>query len=133
MAEFFADVTTFTVDSEDPFYAMLPSHPPRTFHSFSGAAWENAQSRLFLGVHYRFDAVDGNRTGTAVGHAAFASTLRPLHGADFDGDGRVGPHDLGAFRDAYMARGWRADFNHDGRIDTADLAAFLKCYGTDCR
>ena len=78
MADFFGtDNVTFTIDSEDPFYHLLPEHPLRTFHSFAAAAWENAESRLYLGVHYRFDATDGNAAGTALGHWVSAHMLQP--------------------------------------------------------
>lgn len=44
----------------------------RTFTSFTQAATENARSRVYLGVHYQFDADDGMASGTTV--AAVATT-----------------------------------------------------------
>ncbi|WP_157621089.1 phosphatase PAP2 family protein [Saccharothrix sp. NRRL B-16348] len=47
----------------------------RTFTTFSQAARENALSRLYLGVHFRFD---GDRDGLALGdHVAAAVTASP--------------------------------------------------------
>jgi len=40
---------------------------PRTFGSFYEAAQENAWSRVLLGVHWRMDADEGMRFGTAIG------------------------------------------------------------------
>jgi membrane-associated phospholipid phosphatase len=40
---------------------------PRTFGSFYEAAQENAWSRVLLGVHWRMDADEGMRFGTALG------------------------------------------------------------------
>jgi membrane-associated phospholipid phosphatase len=36
---------------------------PRTFHSFADMAYENALSRIYLGVHYRMDCEEGLRLG----------------------------------------------------------------------
>jgi hypothetical protein len=38
----------------------------RTFTSFTQAATEDARSRIYLGVHYPFDADDGMATGSNV-------------------------------------------------------------------
>ncbi|OKI18670.1 hypothetical protein A6A25_39670 [Saccharothrix sp. CB00851] len=52
--------------TEDPHATTVPGggFKTRAFTTFSGAARENALSRLFLGVHYRFD---GDRDGLALG------------------------------------------------------------------
>jgi len=134
MIDFFGtDDVTFTVDSEDPFYNALPVHGPRTFHKFSEAAWENAMSRLYLGVHYRFDAVDGNSSGNQVGHWVYGHLFGRVLAADFDSNGSLTPHDVTAFLAAYQAQEWRADFNRDSRIDPRDAAAFLQCYARRCK
>jgi hypothetical protein len=38
----------------------------RTFHSFSDAAFENGQSRIYLGVHWGFDRDEGIKSGRNV-------------------------------------------------------------------
>lgn len=73
------DSVTMSLTSEDPRAIGVQ----RSFNSFTAAAVENAESRLFLGVHYRFDAEDGLATGFAVGeraHTQFltAVTCQPL-------------------------------------------------------
>jgi hypothetical protein len=52
----------------------------RHFTSFSQAAAENAASRIFLGIHYRFDAIQGVSAGDRIADIDFDTLLRPLHG-----------------------------------------------------
>ena len=49
----------------------------RSFESFSEAAAENAQSRIYLGVHWSFDASEGMTTGRAVADFVFDNILQP--------------------------------------------------------
>ncbi|MEK6261882.1 MAG: phosphoesterase [Planctomycetota bacterium] len=127
MAGYFGtDKVTFTITSEDPFYAGLPSHPARTFNKFSDAAWENAISRLYLGVHYRFDATDGNRAGTDVGKYVVRNYLRSISRADIDGNGAVALPDLTAFLNAYIAGQVAADIDGNGVLNTLDVGQFVR-------
>jgi hypothetical protein len=50
----------------------------RTFDSFSQAAEENAYSRIYLGIHWIFDATEGVRTGNAVANTVFDNYLYPV-------------------------------------------------------
>src|SRR5207248_2710726 len=50
---------------------------PRHFDSFSQAAAENAASRIFLGVHWRFDATEGVSAGDRIADYNFDHVLRP--------------------------------------------------------
>jgi Vanadium chloroperoxidase N-terminal domain/PAP2 superfamily len=50
---------------------------PRTFHKFSDAAAENGRSRIYLGIHWQFDADEGMKSGTAIGDHVFNSILQP--------------------------------------------------------
>jgi hypothetical protein len=43
-------------------------------------AGENAQSRIYLGIHFEFDAVEGIRCGDSIGDYVFTHALLPLHG-----------------------------------------------------
>jgi PAP2 superfamily len=53
MRNFFGtDNITFTVGTDDPNAKCVK----RTFNSFTAAALENGRSRVYLGVHYQWDA-----------------------------------------------------------------------------
>jgi PAP2 superfamily/Vanadium chloroperoxidase N-terminal domain len=51
---------------------------PRSFASFSEAAMENAESRVYLGIHWVFDATAGVENGYDLADAIFATKLRPI-------------------------------------------------------
>jgi hypothetical protein len=53
---------------------------PRHYVSFSQAAAECAASRIFLGIHWRFDALQGVSAGDRIADTDFDTKLRPLHG-----------------------------------------------------
>lgn len=133
MASFFGrDDITFTVDSEDPFYNALPEHGPRTFHSFSEAAVENGLSRIYLGVHFLFDAVDGNAAGFSLGHDVVAQFLTPVCRADFNSDRSVSSEDFFGFLDAFFADNWRAEINGDGTLNSQDFFDYLTEFFAGC-
>lgn len=133
MAEFFGtDDITFTVDSEDPFYNALPNHPPRTFTSFSQAAVENGISRIYLGVHYRMDATDGNAAGFALGRYVARNFLAQRCMADFNRDGVRDSVDVDMFYSAYTSNSNSADLNDDSSVDMADLDMFMNAYLSGC-
>lgn len=133
MAEFFGtDNITFTIDSEDPYYNALPSHPERTFTSFSQAAVENGLSRVYLGVHFRMDATDGNAAGFALGHYVGRNFLNRRCIADFNADGLRSPEDFNDFYAAYSTGNMSADVNHDSTVDSDDMADFMNAYLGGC-
>lgn len=80
MAGFFgADDIAFTASSEDPFYATLMGMPgDRSFSSFSEAAIENGLSRVYLGVHWRWDFDDAFITGMSLGDWVTSNYLLPI-------------------------------------------------------
>src|SRR5262249_37435443 len=49
----------------------------RTFYSFSQAAAENGQSRIYLGIHWDFDKTEGIRSGKRVANFVFNNFLQP--------------------------------------------------------
>jgi hypothetical protein len=58
-----------------------------TFPGFWDAAMEQALSRLWGGIHYRFDHEAGQAVGRSVGGFVFANFMRPLrHWNDDDRD-----------------------------------------------
>ncbi len=62
---------------------------PRSFRTLSQAEEENGQSRIYLGIHWSFDKVEGIAQGRKVGNYVFDHSFRPLrrgHGRDHDHD-----------------------------------------------
>jgi hypothetical protein len=62
---FHGDEHTFTLTST--MAGPIPGLHPRTFHRISDAAQENAMSRLFAGIHFRFACIAGLTQGRDVG------------------------------------------------------------------
>ncbi len=76
MRRFFGtDNVTFTATAEDP---NLPANVTRTFNSFTSAALENARSRVYLGVHFQWDADHGFWSGSAAGEYVYDHVLTPI-------------------------------------------------------
>jgi hypothetical protein len=74
-----------TVDNEG---AVRP-YAPRSFNKLSEAEYENALSRVYLGVHWMFDAEEGVRAGRKVGRYVFENTLTRARNHGWrDGDQR---------------------------------------------
>ncbi|RAN95388.1 Cellulase [Micromonospora saelicesensis] len=73
MKRFFGtDAIAFGATTDDPHAVDVVRH----MTGFDHAAEENALSRIYLGVHYRFDADAGLATGRSVGAYVFANRLR---------------------------------------------------------
>lgn len=149
LAEFFgSDTMTFSITSEDPLYAALVPPPPttRTFHSFSSMGFEDAISRVYLGVHWRWDCIDGFDTGSALGHYVGQNYLQPRCLADIDDgsgsgmpDGGITIDDLLFFLSAFMEGSPFADVDdgslsgtRDGGITVDDLLFFLHHFEQGC-
>ena len=49
----------------------------RSFDSFSAAAEENGQSRIYLGIHWSFDKTEGIRLGNSVADYVFTAVQMP--------------------------------------------------------
>jgi hypothetical protein len=87
MADFYGtDDVHFTIVSDefntitvDQFGNRRPLIP-RSYDSFSQASEENGQSRIYLGIHWRFDKVEGINLGTRIADYVFGHFLRPLRG-----------------------------------------------------
>jgi membrane-associated phospholipid phosphatase len=74
---FGTDVVMFTAGTEDP-NLPNPSAVTRTYKSFTEMAIEEARSRVYLGVHFDFDGVEGRLAGTAAGKYIYDHVLRPI-------------------------------------------------------
>jgi hypothetical protein len=70
------EFNTITVDQNGHVRPLMP----RTYNSFSQMAGENAQSRIYLGIHWQFDAVEGIHSGNGIGDYVFTHALKPLFG-----------------------------------------------------
>jgi hypothetical protein len=68
------EFNTITVDQNGHPRPLLP----RTYNFFSQMAGENAQSRVYLGIHWEFDAVEGIRCGDHIGDFVYTHALMPL-------------------------------------------------------
>jgi hypothetical protein len=86
MADFFGtDDIHFTIGSDEfngvttDQYGHVRPVVMRSFDSFSQAAEENGQSRIYIGVHWQFDKVEGIKLGTEVADYVFQNFLRPTH------------------------------------------------------
>lgn len=76
-------MTTPMVDEGGPMSPKIPMNPPtRSFDSFSSAAMECALSRVYLGIHFRYDSEAGNRLGTQIGRNAAQQFLYCTHCRD---------------------------------------------------
>ncbi|MEX0290040.1 MAG: vanadium-dependent haloperoxidase [Flavobacteriaceae bacterium] len=72
-------MTTEAVDSAGPFSEKVTMNPPtRSFSSFSQAGLEASMSRVYLGIHFRYDSEEGHRLGNEIGDYANENFLAPL-------------------------------------------------------
>jgi hypothetical protein len=71
LADFFGtDHFHFTLKSDE-----LPG-VTRSYHSFSQAAAENGRSRVYLGIHWNFDNLQGRKLGGSIADYVFQHELR---------------------------------------------------------
>lgn len=145
MAGYFGtDNVTFTVGTDE--FAVnpilgYPADRTRTFTSFSQAAWENAMSRIWLGVHYYWDGLDGNIMGHQVGDFIVSRRLRPVPQgpcpADFTLDTLIDDSDFERFIAQYeifdcrlstMPASCESDLNADNYVDDTDFVLFAGAY-----
>ncbi len=72
-------MTTKEVDQAGPFSGKIAMDPPtRTFDSFSQAGMEAAMSRVYLGIHFRYDSEEGYQLGARIGDYASTNFLKPI-------------------------------------------------------
>ena len=73
LATILGDQVTFTTVSGKPFEGIT-----RSFTSFSQAAKESADSRVFAGIHFRSACDDGLAAGRKIGQRAVTLYLQPV-------------------------------------------------------
>jgi hypothetical protein len=84
LRQFWPDKTPFTFVSDEfngknfDVNGEIMRFRPASFKSFSDAEWDNAQSRLYLGIHWRFDAVQGIMQGNQVADFVFQHRFQPV-------------------------------------------------------
>jgi PAP2 superfamily len=75
LARFFGrDDIAFSMTSGPPFAGIT-----RSFAGFSQAAQENADSRIYAGIHFRSACRDGIMLGKQIGRRAFGQYLQPYN------------------------------------------------------
>jgi hypothetical protein len=97
MADFFGtDNISFTIGSDEfngvtrDQNGVVRPFLTRSFDSFSQAAEENGQSRIYLGIHWSFDKVQGIRMGDSIADYVFSNFLRPAHGRGSEFEAQAG-------------------------------------------
>ncbi len=71
-------MTTDSVDAAGPFSPKLKMVPAtRSFESFSSAGLEAALSRVYLGIHFRYDSEEGHALGNSIGEFTTSNFLNP--------------------------------------------------------
>jgi len=85
---------------------------PRTFTSFSAAAEENAMSRIYLGIHWIFDATNGIAQGDKIANFDFNHILQPIkHGMP----GGAGDSTLAAYLQTMVTMQFMGQSDHVNR------------------
>jgi hypothetical protein len=84
LRHFFPDDTKFTFVSDEwnglnkDVDGHIRPPMPASYKSFTQAEWENAQSRLYMGIHWRFDAEKGIEQGNQVADFVFDHAFQPF-------------------------------------------------------
>jgi hypothetical protein len=82
MEDFYGtDNVQFTISTDEFNTITNGTLAPRTYSSFSQASGENAISRIYLGIHFHFDATAGIRSGDQIADYIFQHSLLPLQGS----------------------------------------------------
>jgi hypothetical protein len=81
MEDFYGtDHVHFTISTDEFNTITGGALSPRSYDSFSQASGENALSRIYLGIHFHFDATAGIQCGDRIADYIFEHLLVPTHG-----------------------------------------------------
>lgn len=129
MASFFGtDNIAFDATTDEPIVA----HVVRRYESFSSAGYDDAISRIYLGVHLRCDIEDGYAQGYKMGQTMAGTFFQRTCRADLSKDGAVTTADMAVFATLFFAQDIGADFNLDGAVNQEDVADFMEAYSDGC-
>jgi PAP2 superfamily len=85
LRQFWPDATPFTFVSDEyngknkDINGQTRPLRPASFKSFSEAEYDNAQSRIYMGIHWQFDADQGIIQGNHVADYVFQHAFRPVN------------------------------------------------------
>jgi len=121
------DIQNYHLSSQE----MPNGENVRSFTSFSQAEWENAISRIYLGIHWIFDATDGITLGNEIADWVGANHFQAvLSSGDYDADGDVDGADFLVWqRELGSTASLAADGSGNGVVDAADLALWRLSFG----
>ena len=74
------DNVHFTITTDEFNTITNGTLSPRSYDSFSQAAGENAMSRIYLGIHFHFDATNAITCGDQIADYDFTHLMTPLKG-----------------------------------------------------
>jgi hypothetical protein len=81
MEDFYGtDNIHFTISTDESNTITNGTLSPRSYVSFSQAAGENAMSRIYLGIHFHFDATQAIICGDHIADYDFTHLMLPLNG-----------------------------------------------------
>ncbi|MBI5364727.1 MAG: vanadium-dependent haloperoxidase [Planctomycetes bacterium] len=96
----------------------------RSFATFSSAAAEAGQSRVYGGIHWQFDNTAALAAGTQLGDHVYTHYLARI--GDLDDDGDVDVDDLHALQAEMGNMNSPADLDHDGDVDVRDQVILVQ-------
>jgi membrane-associated phospholipid phosphatase len=96
----------------------------RTFTSFSQAASEAGQSRIYGGIHWQFDNQDALAAGASLGDLVVDGFLKRI--GDLNDDDRVDGTDLAILLSEVGQTNSTADLDGDGIVDHRDTVLLVK-------
>ena len=132
LGEYVAPANEFLVFEEGPSVDVVLQ-----WASYRDASDQCSLSRIWGGIHPPADDLPGRRMGLEIGPQAWELALEHFGldcPADLDGDGGVGPGDLGVLISNWSCSGFDClgDLDGDGVVGPGDLGPLIAAWGDDC-